>query len=370
VRRTLHSPAELTVLRDLITAAMADCDAPGASAADREEMDRLTAYRGAVQDALRGRQVTPWHPDAQAMADFLAGEGPNPLTPLGHSHHWQDEPREATSAGARPTLSAWAQDVLALTAPVAAAPPPPGPRARTAPAAQPAGQHADSPAPAPAAPPTAWLDVVSADRARVRRLGARWERAEGAWKAPSPGLAIWAPWRRLPDVLEGEDRTFGQGLYVDMIPSTSWYRNVRSAVSERDWYRVSQMVRRRAGWRCEVCGVGINGDRDLLDAHERWRFDQATRVQRLTRLISLCAACHSVTHFGFATISGEAEDALRHLRYVTGMNVHEARRNIETAVATARRRSQVTWTLDLSVIASAGITVNTPGEGSRRSWAS
>jgi hypothetical protein len=370
VQRTLQSLAELTILRDLITAAMADCDVRGATAADREELDRLAAYWGAIQDALRGRQVTLWHPDAQAMAEFLAGEGPNPLTPLGHSHQWQGEPREAASAGARPALSSWAQDVLALTEPVAAAPPPPALRTRAAPPAQPGALPQDVPRSGLAGPPTAWLDVPPADRSRVRRLGARWDHAASAWQVPTPGLAVWDPWRQLPERLPGEDRSYGQGLYVDMLPGNSWGNNVRSAVSGRNWYRISQMVRRRAGWRCEACGVDMDGNRDLLHAHERWRFDQAARVQRLARLISLCAACHGATHFGFATVTGEAEAALRHLRNITRMNAHEARRHIETAAATARRRSQVTWVLDLSVITSAGITVKNYGEGSKKSWAS
>ena len=58
--------------------------------------------------------------------------------------------------------------------------------------------------------------------------------------------------------LAGEDRTLGQGLFVDLIPSTSWFTNVRSAVSERDWFRIRKMVYRRAGQRCEACGAGAD----------------------------------------------------------------------------------------------------------------
>lgn len=64
--------------------------------------------------------------------------------------------------------------------------------------------------------------------------------------------------------LPGEDRSFGQGLFVDPIPETSWYVNVRSAVAARDWYRIRQMVYRRAGHRCEACGRQLDQTASLL----------------------------------------------------------------------------------------------------------
>jgi hypothetical protein len=42
-------------------------------------------------------------------------------------------------------------------------------------------------------------------------------------------------------------------------------------------------------------------------------------VQTLRRLICLCNQCHTVTHFGLAQIRGLADEALAHLRTVTGM---------------------------------------------------
>jgi hypothetical protein len=320
VARTLHSSKQLQALCDLIVAALADCDAPGATEADRGEWDRLIAYRGAVLDAARGRELVYADPDAQAMADYLTGEGPYPLTPLGHSHEWQTEPpRPAAARGS------WVDEVVAFAQPVAARPaagagavPPPRPRLVPAP----------RPHPVPAAPPAA---------------------SEHAHRqAVYSGISL---------VLAGEDRTAGngRGLYVDLIPVSSWYNNVRSAVSQEDWRRISQMVRYRAGWRCEVCDLGLSRDRDLLDAHERWNFDPHTRVQRLVRLISLCAVCHTATHFGFASLTGEAEAALRHLQRVNDWTPHQARRHVETARARARRLSRTTWTLDLSVIAAAGV---------------
>jgi hypothetical protein len=60
------------------------------------------------------------------------------------------------------------------------------------------------------------------------------------------GLARWAPRSLLPDLLPGEDRSFGSGLFVDLVPRSCWFTNVRTCVAAADWDWVRQMVFRRA----------------------------------------------------------------------------------------------------------------------------
>jgi hypothetical protein len=77
---------------------------------------------------------------------------------------------------------------------------------------------------------------------------------------------------------------------VDLIPDSCWFTNVRSCVNQRDWDRLRRMVYRRAKDRCEVCGAGRDPDVDKwLEAHERWEYDEATRTQRLRRIVCLCS---------------------------------------------------------------------------------
>jgi len=42
-------------------------------------------------------------------------------------------------------------------------------------------------------------------------------------------------------LLPGEDRSFGSGLFVDLVPSSCWFTNVRSCVDRRDWERLRRM---------------------------------------------------------------------------------------------------------------------------------
>jgi hypothetical protein len=50
--------------------------------------------------------------------------------------------------------------------------------------------------------------------------------------APSDaaGLQRWAALPEAPDLLPGEDRNFGTGLFVDLVPSTCWFTNVRGGL--------------------------------------------------------------------------------------------------------------------------------------------
>jgi len=155
----------------------------------------------------------------------------------------------------------------------------------------------------------------------------------------------------LPDVLPGEDRSYGAGLFVDLIPKSSWFDNVRAAVDPADWDRLRHHVYRRARYRCEACRT--KGFR--LEAHERFAYNAQAGVQRLVRLICLCHWCHTATHMGLAGLLGVQDQALAHLMTVTGMNPAEADEHVGEAFARWERRSQIPWRVDLSMLAAAGV---------------
>jgi hypothetical protein len=127
-------------------------------------------------------------------------------------------------------------------------------------------------------------------------------------------LARWAALPVIPDLLPGEDRSLGSGLFVEMVPSSCWFTNVRSCIIPTDWDRLRRMITSRVQERCKACGQTANpptGRR--LKAHERWIYDEPTGVQALRRLICLCNQCHTVTHFGLAQISREPSVLLANL---------------------------------------------------------
>jgi len=215
-----------------------------------------------------------------------------------------------------------------------------------------------------------WLEVSYTEQDAAKAAGARWDRTLRAWYAPRPGIAALDRWVGRPplgDVLPGEDRSFGHGLFVDLIPESCWFTNVRSCTSQRDWDRLRRMVYRRAMDRCEACGAGRDPDvGKWLEAHERWEYDETTRTQRLKRIVCLCSFCHEVTHYGFACVRGRDELALRHLMYVNRWSGSRAKRHVEEAFQQWERRSGAQWSLDLGMLLNAGIQVREPPDAEDR----
>ncbi|WP_214108533.1 DUF5710 domain-containing protein [Acrocarpospora catenulata] len=215
-----------------------------------------------------------------------------------------------------------------------------------------------------------WLDVPYSQKDEAKALGARWDAQVRRWYAPRPGvvgLDRWAASPPVPDLLPGEDRSWGTGLFVDLVPSSCWFTNVRTCVSGKDWERLRRMITGRAGQRCEACGRAEDRDtRRWLEAHERWAYDDATMTQHLRRLICLCTDCHTATHFGLATIRGKDTEALAHLRTVTGLTPTQAQRHVDEAFQLWQHRSRFTWQLNLSILTNAGVTLGSPPEAEAR----
>lgn len=235
----------------------------------------------------------------------------------------------------------------------------------------------------PAVPPAAagpgpaavrvYLDVSYADKDAAKALGARWDPTARRWydpRPPSPGLERWAARAEVPELLPGEDRGFGAGLFVDLVPRSCWFTNVRSCVSPVDWERLRRPVLRRAGYRCEACGDGEDrATGRWLEVHERWHYDERSGVQALRRLICLCSPCHLVTHFGYANVTGRTEQAFAHLRRVACVNDVQAWAHLRSAENLWIERSARTWTLDLFMLTGAGIMVHHPEPASARAAA-
>lgn len=205
------------------------------------------------------------------------------------------------------------------------------------------------------------LDVPFADKAAAKAAGCRWDRTARSWWTTTFQPSVHGRWLPLPDILPGEDRTAGEGLFVDLVPASCWFTNARSCLAPSDWDRLRAMVTRRAGGSCEVCGAERDPDvHRWLEVHERWAYDAQAGVQRLVRLICLCTDCHLATHYGFAEVAGRDEQAFAHLMRVRACDRDSAVAHIEEATAVWQQRSARAWELDLRVLTDAGIAVAAP----------
>lgn len=221
-----------------------------------------------------------------------------------------------------------------------------------------------------------FLDVPFNDKSEAKSLGARWDGREKRWYAPSEAVATscarWAAKPDLPDLLPGEDRSLGEGLFVDLVPSSCWFTNIRSCVSQADWERIRRMIIKRAGERCEVCGVGEDReDERWLEAHERWDYNEATQVQTLKRIICLCTDCHRTTHYGFAMINGDSHWVFDYLMEIRKIDATAANQHIKEAFELWEKRSEKVWALDLSILTDCDVEVAPPPSAAQRvedSW--
>lgn len=80
----------------------------------------------------------------------------------------------------------------------------------------------------------------------------------------------------------------------------------------------------------------------------------------MRRLLAVCKACHLATHYGFAQVSGRADEALAQLIAVTGRPRHDMAEHIDNAFVLWDRRSRRAWELDLSMLTAAGVGVRRP----------
>lgn len=205
-----------------------------------------------------------------------------------------------------------------------------------------------------------FFNVAYADKDTAKQLGARWCPQARCWHAPTPAAAdalLAAGFSRVAGdptpIIEfpGEDRFFGEGLFVDLVPAGCWFTNVRYCVHEDDWQRMAKGIRMRAGFACEACGAtGVQ-----IEAHERWDYLEADSVQVLKRLVCLCRDCHLATHYGYARTQGLEEHVRAHLKAVNGWDELALGAHLFEAYVTWEERSARAWELELSIIEDAGI---------------
>lgn len=172
------------------------------------------------------------------------------------------------------------------------------------------------------------------------------------------------PWP-VPDPIPGENRTYGGGLYVDLIPAQTFGINCRQVLSSYQWARLSRGLKARADFTCEFCGMPEVPEQNIYHVtHERFSYDDATGLQRLTRFISCCRRCDEFTHFGHALVfGGDPTMILAHAEAVRMQTpgdmstIESLEAEAQAALQLWKQRQRIDWTVDLSILAGTGVPV-------------
>lgn len=139
-------------------------------------------------------------------------------------------------------------------------------------------------------------------------------------------------------------------LTIELVPKTSWFSNVRDALSPSDWNLIKRFTSQSAGHRCEICnGVGPKWP---VECHEVWDYDDTNHTQTLKRTIALCPTCHAVKHFGFhmKKFPNKVPKLIQHIADVNGITTQEAEDYIVQSFGVWNQRSKHNWTVDLGWI--------------------
>ena len=137
-------------------------------------------------------------------------------------------------------------------------------------------------------------------------------------------------------------------LTIELVPSTAWYSNVRSNVSQAEWDVLRKACYKKAGYKCEICSG--KGPKHPVECHEIWEYDDENFKQTLKGLIALCPKCHQVKHIGLAQIQGNYEKAIEHMAKVNGISKEDAEIYVEVCFETWSKRSTKEWELDITIL--------------------
>jgi hypothetical protein len=137
-------------------------------------------------------------------------------------------------------------------------------------------------------------------------------------------------------------------LSIELVPSSSWYNNVRSAVPSKQWDIIRKKVYKKADHKCEICG-GV-GSKWPVECHEVWNYDDESSTQTLVRMIALCPNCHKAKHLGRTLLTRDSERIIEHIMKVNDFSEDELMKFVEEAFALFEERSLKDWIVDISAL--------------------
>ena len=186
-------------------------------------------------------------------------------------------------------------------------------------------------------------------------------------------------------------------LKIELVPSTSWYDNLRKYTTREDWDKIRKAAYQTApkpiyivqilhfatirqlltkikcflprkdkkykicthtssygtvcyanyGYKCGICGA-----EGRLNCHEIWEYDDKKHIQKLSGFVALCDMCHHVKHIGLAGILAskgklDYEKVVEHFMKVNNCDRDAFEKHREKAFEHWRKRSSHEWQVDL-----------------------
>lgn len=141
-------------------------------------------------------------------------------------------------------------------------------------------------------------------------------------------------------------------LTVELVPTTCFYSNVRTMISNKDWDKLRFISYELANYKCEICGSdGLKqGYKHRVECHEVFEYDDENYIQKLVKLVSLCVTCHQVKHIGRAIAIGKQHECFNQLAKINKWTLEQITEHLTASFELHGERSKHEWTLDLSLL--------------------
>jgi len=137
-------------------------------------------------------------------------------------------------------------------------------------------------------------------------------------------------------------------LYIELVPSTSWYNNMRKVSDRKDWDAIRKRVYKESDYKCSICGA-----KGVLHCHEVWKYNDKTKTQTLIGFEGLCVDCHMIKHAGFSMHTEVGREKfsrkklIKHFCKVNNCSEEDFYAHEEKAFKEWRERSKYSWKVDL-----------------------
>ena len=140
-------------------------------------------------------------------------------------------------------------------------------------------------------------------------------------------------------VCDGDSLMSKLRLPIELVPQPLWGKTL-SKVSRKStkcnalWQSIRAKELARTKRLCEVCGE------DGRVVHEKWGYDDTSRVQKLTGFEVVCWNCSNAHHLGAASVQGYADEAIRHFMKVNALSQQRAQQLLHEAARVMIERSK------------------------------
>lgn len=133
-------------------------------------------------------------------------------------------------------------------------------------------------------------------------------------------------------------------LPLNLIPTTSWWKNVRSKISKSQWDLIRRQVYQQANYACEICRIR----KIRLDCNEVWEYKDKKQI--LVKLEAVCRQCHLTQHMGYASLIGKHREAFNHLIKVNKWTREQGVIYVQEKWKEWEQRSKIKWILDYGAL--------------------